>query len=79
MNIFVRHTRSNSAGNGSDYDGGWIKLTNPISIYFSERGKEFVKSEEGVFARYNAYSSISPYGWEYVLPNHLDKWGMQDD
>jgi hypothetical protein len=55
-----------------------LKLTEPVErLSFTDEHYEYIKSIEGVFRRSVNYWYGSPYGWKRILPNHMDKWGMQ--
>ncbi len=61
----------------SDY-GPSVKITEPWDwLCQPDDNYNYFKSPEGVFRRSVNYWDGSPFGWQCVLPNHMDKWGMQ--
>jgi hypothetical protein len=57
--------------------GTWVNLTEWNYIFQNDPNYDYVKSTQGVFKRSVNYWDGSPYGWQQVLPRHLDQWGFQ--
>ncbi len=70
--VITLHHRTN----GSDY-GETVKATDPVLLCVTDT-YEYWRTSEGVFRRSINYWIGSPYGWERILPCHLNCWGMQD-
>lgn len=62
--------------NGSDF-GENVRVDAPELLWVTD-SHEYWRTLQGVFRRSINYWIGSPYGWERVLPCHLNRWGMQD-
>lgn len=63
-------------GERNDY-GEYVSITEPVEWLDTTYRYDYWKTPQGVFRRSVNYWAGSPYGYQRVLPNHLDKWGLQ--
>lgn len=63
-------------GEKNDY-GEYVSITEPVEWLITTDRYNYWRTPQGVFKRSVNYWAGSPYGYQRMLPCHLNAWGMQ--